>query len=124
MVSALFSNGYLLHLILLLRERGFEPGNAAQMQAVVGVAMLLGRISTGLALDAVLRAARRFRNVRHLRVGLRAPLANGTGVDRGSPPLQSASPLARNSTYSPTLFPATSAWSSLGGSMGWPTECS
>ncbi len=51
MVSALFSNGYLLHLILLLRERGFEPASAAKFQAVVGVAMLLGRISTGLALD-------------------------------------------------------------------------
>ena len=51
MVSALFSNGYLLHLILLLGERGFAPGNAAPTQAVIGVAMLVGRISTGLALD-------------------------------------------------------------------------
>lgn len=51
MMSAVFSNGYLLHLILLLRERGFELASAAQMQAVVGVSMLLGRIATGFALD-------------------------------------------------------------------------
>ncbi len=51
LIPALFGNGYLLHLITLLRERGFSPGNAAQIQAVVGVAVLVGRLGSGVALD-------------------------------------------------------------------------
>ncbi len=50
-VAVLFSNGYLLHLIVLLRERGFASENAAQIQATVGLSMLLGRIFSGVALD-------------------------------------------------------------------------
>lgn len=50
-LPALFGNGYLLHLIVLLRERGFSPSQAAGVQAMVGIAMLLGRLSSGAALD-------------------------------------------------------------------------
>jgi MFS family permease len=48
---ALFGNGYLLHLIVLLRERGFSSATAAQVQAMIGIAVLLGRLGSGTALD-------------------------------------------------------------------------
>ena len=51
LMPALFGNGYLLHLISLLRERGFDPAAAAGVQAVVGVAVLVGRLGSGAALD-------------------------------------------------------------------------
>ena len=49
--AALFGGGYLLHLITLLRERGFSAGNAAFIQSLIGVAVLTGRLTSGLALD-------------------------------------------------------------------------
>jgi MFS family permease len=51
LAPAFFSGGYLLHLISLLRERGFTPAGAAQVQSLIGVAVLIGRLSSGAALD-------------------------------------------------------------------------
>jgi MFS family permease len=51
LAPAFFSGGYLLHLISLLRERGFTPAGAAQVQSLIGVAVLTGRLSSGAALD-------------------------------------------------------------------------
>jgi MFS family permease len=51
LAPAFFSGGYLLHLISLLRERGFTPAGAAQVQSLIGVAVLTGRLTSGLALD-------------------------------------------------------------------------
>jgi MFS family permease len=48
---ALFGGGYLLHLISILRERGFSPAQAAQIQALVGFAIIAGRLLSGLAMD-------------------------------------------------------------------------
>ncbi|NML89695.1 MFS transporter [Sphingobium sp. TB-6] len=48
---AVFCGGYILHLITLLRERGFSRGEAAQIQALIGVAVLAGRLGSGWALD-------------------------------------------------------------------------
>ena len=48
---ALFGGGYLLHLISILRERGFSPAQAAQIQALVGFAIIAGRLMSGLAMD-------------------------------------------------------------------------
>jgi predicted MFS family arabinose efflux permease len=50
---ALFGGGYLLHLISILRERGFSPAQAAQIQALVGFAIIAGRLASGLAMDRV-----------------------------------------------------------------------
>ena len=51
LAPALFSGGYLLHLISLLRERGFTSEGAAQVQSLIGVAVLCGRLGSGAALD-------------------------------------------------------------------------
>ena len=51
LAPAFFSGGYLFHLISLLRERGFTPAAAAQVQSLVGVAILVGRLGSGTALD-------------------------------------------------------------------------
>ncbi|APR51143.1 MFS transporter [Sphingomonas koreensis] len=51
LAPAFFSGGYLLHLITLLRERGFTPEGAAQIQSLIGVAVLVGRLGSGWALD-------------------------------------------------------------------------
>ncbi|MEG3181348.1 MFS transporter [Sphingomonas sp. LT1P40] len=51
LAPAFFSGGYLLHLISLLRERGFTPAGAAQVQSLIGVAILAGRLGSGWALD-------------------------------------------------------------------------
>jgi MFS family permease len=48
---ALFGGGYLLHLISIIRERGFSPAQAAQIQALVGFAIIAGRLVSGLAMD-------------------------------------------------------------------------
>jgi MFS family permease len=48
---ALFGAGYLLHLISILRERGFSPAQAAQIQALVGFAIIAGRLVSGFAMD-------------------------------------------------------------------------
>lgn len=48
---ALFGGGYLLHLITILRERGFAPDQAAQVQSLVGVSIIVGRCLSGAALD-------------------------------------------------------------------------
>ena len=50
---SLFGSGYLLHLITILRERGFAPEQAAQVQALVGVAIVAGRCLSGVAMDRV-----------------------------------------------------------------------
>jgi len=51
LAPAFFSGGYLLHLISLLRERGFSPADAAQVQSLIGAAVLTGRLGSGAALD-------------------------------------------------------------------------
>ena len=51
--AALFGGGFLLHLISILRERGFSPGQAAAVQSLVGVAIVAGRCSSGWAMDRV-----------------------------------------------------------------------
>ncbi len=51
LAPAFFSGGYLFHLISLLRERGFTPAGAAQIQSLIGLAVLTGRLSSGAALD-------------------------------------------------------------------------
>jgi len=51
LLPSLFGGGYLLHLITLLRERGFSPAGAAQVQSLIGVAVLCGRLGSGAALD-------------------------------------------------------------------------
>jgi len=51
LAPAFFSGGYLFHLITLLRERGFTPTAAAEVQSLVGVAILVGRLGSGTALD-------------------------------------------------------------------------
>ena len=48
---ALFGGGYLFHLIAILRDRGFTAGQAAQVQALVGVSIVAGRCVSGLAMD-------------------------------------------------------------------------
>ena len=48
---ALFGAGYLLHLISILRERGFSAAQAAQIQGLVGFAIIAGRLMSGLAMD-------------------------------------------------------------------------
>jgi MFS family permease len=48
---ALFGAGFLLYLISILRERGFSPVQAAQIQALVGFAIIAGRLVSGLAMD-------------------------------------------------------------------------
>jgi MFS family permease len=50
---ALFGGGYLLHLISILRERGFTPAHAAQIQALVGFAIIAGRLVSGIAMDRI-----------------------------------------------------------------------
>lgn len=49
--AALFGGGYLLHLISLLQERGLSLTRAALVQSLIGVAILVGRLSSGVALD-------------------------------------------------------------------------
>lgn len=51
LAPAFFSGGYLLHMISLLRERGFTPEGAARIQSLIGVAVLVGRMGSGYALD-------------------------------------------------------------------------
>lgn len=51
LAPALFGGGYLFHLVTLLRARGFEPGRAAQVQSLVGFAVLIGRVGSGVAMD-------------------------------------------------------------------------
>jgi MFS family permease len=48
---SLFGAGYLLHLISILRDRGFSPAQAAQIQALVGFAIIGGRLTSGMAID-------------------------------------------------------------------------
>ncbi len=51
LLPSLFGGGYLLHLISILRERGFSSAGAAQVQSLIGVAVLCGRLGSGAALD-------------------------------------------------------------------------
>lgn len=48
---ALFGGGYLLHLISILREKGFSPGDAAKVQGMIGAAIIGGRLLSGAAMD-------------------------------------------------------------------------
>ena len=50
---ALFGGGYLLHMITILRGKGFTPAHAAEVQALIGVAVVVGRFSSGFAMDRV-----------------------------------------------------------------------
>ena len=50
---ALFGGGYLLHLISLLREKGFSSGDAAKVQALIGVSIITGRLLSGAAMDRI-----------------------------------------------------------------------
>lgn len=50
---ALFGGGFLLHMISILRARGFSPGEAAQVQALIGISIILGRCLSGLAMDRI-----------------------------------------------------------------------
>ena len=50
---ALFGGGYLLHMITILRGKGFAPAQAAEVQALIGVAVVVGRLSSGFAMDRV-----------------------------------------------------------------------
>ena len=50
---SLFGGGFLLHMISILRARGFTPEQAAQVQALIGVAIILGRGLSGLAMDRI-----------------------------------------------------------------------
>jgi predicted MFS family arabinose efflux permease len=50
-VPSLFGGGYLLHLISILRLRGFSADQAAQVQAAVGVSIVVGRCVSGAAMD-------------------------------------------------------------------------
>ncbi len=52
-VPALCGGGFLLHLITILRGRGFTPIQAAQVQALVGASIIFGRLATGFAMDRV-----------------------------------------------------------------------
>lgn len=49
--AGLFGGGYLFHLISILQDRGFSLSEAAQVQSLIGVAVIAGRLSSGLALD-------------------------------------------------------------------------
>lgn len=49
--AGLFGGGYLFHLISILQERGFTLGEAAKVQSFIGVAVITGRLTSGLALD-------------------------------------------------------------------------
>lgn len=51
LLPGLFGGGYLFHMVSLLRERGFSPTEAAQVQSLIGVAVLVGRLGSGVALD-------------------------------------------------------------------------
>jgi MFS family permease len=51
LAPAFFSGGYLLHLISLLGDRGVSPAAAAQIQSLIGAAVLVGRLTSGAALD-------------------------------------------------------------------------
>ena len=48
---ALFGGGYLFHLITLLRERGYTPGDAARVQSLIGASIIVGRLLSGAAMD-------------------------------------------------------------------------
>jgi MFS family permease len=50
-LPAVFSGGYLFHMVSILRERGFSAAEAAQLQSLIGVAVLAGRLGSGAALD-------------------------------------------------------------------------
>ena len=49
----LFGGGYLLHLISILHEKGFSASDAAKVQALLGVAIIGGRLVSGAAMDRV-----------------------------------------------------------------------
>jgi len=48
---ALFGGDCLLHMISLLRERGFSAGDAAKVQAAIGASIIAGRLLSGAAMD-------------------------------------------------------------------------
>lgn len=51
LLPALFGGGYLLHMVSILTERGFTSSQAAVVQSLVGVAILVGRLGSGAAMD-------------------------------------------------------------------------
>ena len=48
---ALFGGGDLLHLISILREKGFSPRDAAMVQGMIGASIISGRLLSGAAMD-------------------------------------------------------------------------
>ncbi len=53
LLPGIFGAGYVLHLVSLLRARGYSPTSAAGIQSLVGLAVLVGRLGSGAALDKV-----------------------------------------------------------------------
>ncbi len=47
----LFGSGYIVHFIAMMRDRGLSATEAGTMAALIGVAVLLGRLVTGLLID-------------------------------------------------------------------------
>lgn len=50
-LPSLAAGGYLFHLVNLLHERGLPSDEAARIQGMVGLAVLIGRLSSGAAMD-------------------------------------------------------------------------
>lgn len=48
---ALFGGGFLLHMITILKARGFTPDAAAGVQSLIGLSIILGRCLSGFAMD-------------------------------------------------------------------------
>jgi MFS family permease len=50
-LPSLSAGGYLFHLVNILRERGVSGDEAARVQGMVGLAVLIGRLTSGAAMD-------------------------------------------------------------------------
>lgn len=50
-LPALFGGGFLLHMIFILRAQGFTASEAAQVQALIGVSIIIGRCLSGISMD-------------------------------------------------------------------------
>ena len=52
-MPALFGGGFLLHMISILRAQGFTASQAAQVQALIGISIVVGRCLSGLCMDRI-----------------------------------------------------------------------
>ena len=52
-MPALFGGGFLLHMISILRAQGFTPSQAAQVQALIGISIVIGRCLSGACMDRI-----------------------------------------------------------------------